>query len=103
MGRSLGNDLFLGHALGNRQSAMLSARARSTHLYCCGVTGTGKTKFLESLIRQDIKARFKGKCDLLLLDPHGSLYDSILQWLAWRDIPVPVVPIDLRRTDWVVG
>lgn len=36
------------------QMAKISNDDRSTHLYVVGATGTGKTKFLESLIRQDI-------------------------------------------------
>src|SRR5262249_8438102 len=74
-------------------------------LYVCGSTGTGKSKFLEHLIRQDIKNWHKSKCGLLLLDPHGSLYDSLMEWLAWnkRELDVPLVPIDLRRDDWIVS
>ena len=35
---------------------------------------------------------------MLVLDPHGSLYDSLIEWLAWNEkiLDVPVVPIDLR-------
>ncbi len=43
--------------------------------------GTGKSKFLEHLIRQDIVIWRKSKCGLLVLNPHGSLYDSLMNWL----------------------
>ena len=40
---------------------------------------------------------------MLVLDPHGSLYDSLIRWLAWHNIDRPVIPIDLRQDDWVVS
>src|SRR5690606_19222137 len=64
------------------------------------------SKFLESLIRQDIRAWRKSRCGMLVLDPHGSLYDSLVRWLAWnKDVlgSRPVVPIDLRQDDWIVS
>jgi hypothetical protein len=44
-------------------------------------------------------------CGLLLLDPHGAIYDSLMHWLARTSYIYkrPVVPIDLRRDDWVVA
>jgi hypothetical protein len=98
-----GNDLNLGLLAGRNASLTLSRTQRDKHLYICGGTGTGKSKFLESLIRQDILAWSKSKCGLLLLDPHGSLYDDLMRWLAWRKIDRPIVPIDLRQDDWVVS
>jgi len=62
----------------------MPADAHDKHLYICGGTGSGKSKLLESLIRQNIAAWHQIKCGLLLLDPHGSLYDSLLRWLAWH-------------------
>ena len=67
----------------------LTADQRATHLFVCGSTGTGKSKLLESLIRQDILAWRKSKCGLLLIDPHGSLYDSLVRWLAWNTCGAP--------------
>lgn len=81
----------------------LTREQRATHLFVCGSTGTGKSKLLEHLIRQDIIAHRKSKCGLLLIDPHGSLYDSLMRWLAWNKIDRPIVPIDLRQDDWVVS
>lgn len=98
-----GNDLVLGRVAGRPVDLALSRAARDKHLYVCGGTGTGKSKFLESLIRQDIRAWRKSRCGLLVLDPHGSLYDSLMQWLAWHKIDRPIVPIDLRQDDWVVS
>lgn len=47
--------------------------ARDTHFYIVGGSGTGKTKFLEHLILQDIKAdRGVG-----IIDPHGDLAEEI--------------------------
>lgn len=46
----LGNDLSLG-LLADGGRLPFPATARDKHLYVCGGTGTGKSKFLESLIR----------------------------------------------------
>jgi hypothetical protein len=81
----------------------LSRTERDKHLYVCGGTGTGKSKFLESLIRQDIRKWSKSKCGMLVIDPHGNLYDSLINWLAWSGLERPIIPIDLRQDDWVVS
>lgn len=101
--RFRGNDLSLGNIVTRNAPLNLPSTARDKHLYVCGATGTGKSKFLESLIRQDILNWRKSKCGLLLLDPHGSLYDSLMAWMAWHDIDRPVIPIDLRRSDSVIS
>ena len=98
-----GNDLNLGRLPGSEKELKLSRTERDKHLYVCGGTGTGKSKFLENLIRQDILAWHKSKCGMLIIDPHGNLYDSLMRWLAWRNIDRPIVPIDLRQDDWVVS
>jgi Type IV secretion-system coupling protein DNA-binding domain len=100
-----GNDLILGQLAGRNATLGFSRTERDKHLYVCGGTGTGKLKFLENLIRQDIRQWRKSKCGMIVLDPHGSLYDSLIQWLAWneRNIDAPIIPIDLRRDDWIVS
>jgi len=100
-----GNDLQLGRLAGSNAALLFPRTERDKHLYVCGGTGTGKSKFLENLIRQDIKNWHQSKCGLLVLDPHGSLYDNLIEWLAWNDdiLQVPIIPIDLRQDDWVVS
>ena len=100
-----GNDLVLGYMAGREANLGFPRTERDKHLYVCGGTGTGKSKFLENLIRQDILGWRKSKCGLIVLDPHGSLYDNLIDWLAWneRHIQAPIVPIDLRQDDWVVS
>jgi hypothetical protein len=67
------------------------------HLYVTGSTGSGKSKFLEHLIRQDIMNwRKGGECGLLLLDPHGAIYDGLMHWLT-RTRPYPHAPCDPDR------
>ena len=88
-----GNDLNLGRIAGRNAALGFSRSQRDKHLYCCGGTGTGKSKFLESLIRQDIIAWRKSKCAVIVLDPHGSLYDSLIHWLAWHEIDRPISPL----------
>lgn len=100
---ALGNNLDLGFVKAGPQRLRLTREQRATHLFVCGSTGTGKSKLLESLVRQDIVAWRKSKCGLLVIDPHGSLYDSLVQWLAWNKVERPIVPIDLRQDDWVVA
>lgn len=98
-----GNDLNLGRLVGTNADLRFSRTERDKHLYVCGGTGTGKSKFLEHLIRQDIKAWRKSKCGMLVLDPHGSLYDSLMRWLAFNKVDLPIIPIDLRRDEWITS
>ena len=60
------------------QLARIAEVDRLIHMYVVGATGSGKTKFLESLIRQDIDAR-QG---LGVIDPHGDLIDDLCAYLA---------------------
>jgi len=106
MRRFPGNKLELGIVDKKGIPLEMTPRMRSTHLYICGSTGTGKSKMLESLVRQDIKNWHKTKCGALIIDPHGSLYDNLIKWIAWNEKylkDVPIVPIDLRQNDWVIG
>ena len=106
MRRAPGNELELGIVDGKGVPFKMTPKMRSTHLYVCGSTGTGKSKMLESLIRQDIKQWHKSKCGALIVDPHGSLYNSLINWIAWNEKylkDVPIVPIDLRQNDWTIG
>jgi hypothetical protein len=106
MSRIPGNKLELGLVDGNGIPLEMTPEMRSTHLYVCGATGTGKSKMLESLVRQDIKNWHKTKCGALIIDPHGSLYNSLINWISWNEKylkDVPIVPIDLRQNDWTIG
>lgn len=55
------------------QMAKIAQEDRATHLYVIGATGSGKTKFLEFLIKQDIE---KGP-GFGVIDPHGDLIEDI--------------------------
>lgn len=50
---------------------------RRRHLYVIGKSGVGKTKLLELFIRQDISYGH-GLC---LIDPHGDIVDTILDYI----------------------
>jgi len=60
------------------QMAKIANRHRATHMYVIGSSGSGKTKFLEFLIQQDIEA---GK-GFGLIDPHGDLTEDVKGFLA---------------------
>jgi len=55
----------------------IDQRYRDTHFYVIGASGTGKTKFLEYLIQQDIK----NGAGFGVVDPHGDLIEDIKGWL----------------------
>jgi hypothetical protein len=103
MARALGNDLILGNMPGRPGGLVLSRTERDKHLHIVGSSGAGKTKFIENLIRQDIRDWRKSKCGMLVIDPHGNLYDNLINWLAWTKFEGPIVPIDLRQSDWVIS
>jgi len=100
-----GNDLDLGVLVGTRKELRIPHDDRKTHLHVVGATGVGKSKFLENMIRQDIRNHYRTGCGMLVIDRHGSLYDELIEWLATYDpeTELPVVPIDLRQNEWIAA
>ena len=84
-----------------KKDVTLSPKDRSTHLQVVGASGRGKSKFLEHLIRQDIRDG-KGLC---LIDPHGALYDDVVAWMAThrRSSINKVHLIEPSEGDWCFG
>jgi len=86
------------------QLAKIAETDRASHFYVIGATGTGKTKFLEYLIRQDIE---KGN-GLGVIDPHGDLIEDIKGFLILRyepddaEISDRVILIDPTEPDFTV-
>lgn len=76
------------------------ARYRSqTHMHVIGASGTGKSKALEYLIRNDIKSG-KGLC---LIDWHGTLYNDVLNFLSVVTPSRPVVLLNPSAPSLIVG
>lgn len=93
------DDIYLGIERGKGRGVYLSDEVRSTHMHVIGATGTGKTKFLEHLIRQDI---LKGN-GLCLIDPHGDLYRAIMRFCADNQLEQKVIPFNPADPEFSVG
>ena len=90
--------LFIGYdARGNK--IHLSEKDRRTHTHVIGSSGSGKSKFLEHMMRGDLKSG-QGFC---LIDPHGELYDEITHYAAHHVLRRDIIPLDLSRTKGIVG
>jgi hypothetical protein len=77
---------------------------QSTHMHVIGGSGTGKSKFLEWLIRKDVREGH-GFC---LVDWHGTLYDSVLRYCAELDVGLfddfrRLILINPSQPDYVTG
>jgi hypothetical protein len=85
------------------QMAKIREKDRLTHFYVVGASGTGKSKFLEFLIRQDI-AKGNG---FGVIDPHGDLIEDIKGYLAFalseNDIEERVLLIDPTDEKYTVA
>ena len=73
-------NIFLGYNREDGSRIVLAPEARSTHVLLLGATETGKTTLMENMIRQDIDA---GN-GVLVLDPHGDLYERLLKYCCVR-------------------
>ena len=82
----------------------VATSARAAHLYVIGMSGKGKSKFLEACLYQDIAAG-RG-CGLI--DPHSLLVDDLLRLLITRNvldssaIRHRLIYVDPARTDFVI-
>ena len=65
-----------------------------THLHCTGLSRSGKSKLAELIVRQLIRARKP----FLLIDPNGSLYRDLVEWLAYIQPSNPPI-----LADWAYG
>lgn len=85
----------------NGCSVWLDHAVRQTHMHVIGLSRTGKSKFLEHLIRQDIMAGH-GVC---VIDPHGTLYDAIADWMAVKGLHQceRIHLINPSDAEWTVG
>ena len=79
---------------------MLPAENRATHMHVIGSSGSGKSRFLEHLIRRDIVAG-RGVC---VIDPHGTMYRNLVNWMIGKDIRVSQLHLlDLNDKENAVG
>ena len=57
----------------------LSKEDQKRHMHIIGASGSGKSKFMELLLRRDLHNRNVGAC---LIDPHGLLVNDLLKYAS---------------------
>lgn len=93
------DDIFLGIERAAGRGIYLPEDIRRYHMQVIGATGTGKSKFLEHIIRQDVK-RGNGFC---LIDPHGDLYTAIMRFCADNGLEKRVIPFNPTDASFSLG
>lgn len=100
------DSFLLGRNVSTGRQAHLPTDALKTHLHVLGATGTGKSFFLEGMIKSLI-LEGRGVC---LVDPHGDLYHRVLDFCAHLNVERPdlalsqrVVPVDIADREHVLG
>lgn len=71
---------------------------RTRHHYCVGKSGTGKSVFLQTLARQDIR-NGDGLC---LIDPHGDLAEDMLAYVP-KERAKDIIYFDAGNEDRPMG
>jgi len=90
--------LLLGHDASGH-AIELSASEREAHTHVIGSSGSGKSKFLELMMRGDL-ANGEGFC---LIDPHGALYRDVLDFCSHKVIKREVILLNLSDPKQVLG
>lgn len=89
--------LLLGQNIyrGQKHPVFMKREDRFRHFYVIGQTGTGKSSIFQTMIRQDLRAG-EGLC---VIDPHGSLVESVLPFVPKERADDVVIfdPSDLER------
>src|ERR1043166_3498343 len=90
--------LFLGYDA-RKRPIRLKPEDRRIHMHVLGSSGSGKSRFLEWMIRGDLK-NSQGFC---LVDPHGELYDSVVAYCARHVLDREIILLNLSQPDTVVS
>jgi hypothetical protein len=89
--------LLIGHNVyrGTETPIYMHREDRFRHFYVIGQTGTGKSSIFQTMIRQDLR-NGDGLC---VIDPHGSLVESILPYIPKNRVDDVILfePADLER------
>src|SRR5437879_3666655 len=96
--------LFLGNNADGSPLHLTPEMRQTSHMHVIGGTRTGKSKFLEWMMRKDIREGH-GFC---LIDWHGSLYHDMLRYCSHLDVGLyrdfrSIILLDPSRPDFVTG
>lgn len=83
----------------NGRALELTPAQRQAHMHVIGSSGSGKSKFLEWLMRGDLYSR-QGFC---LIDPHGTLYQDVLGYCAHHVLKREIILLNLSEPAQIVG
>lgn len=72
---------------------------RKIHTHIIGSSGSGKSKFMEWMMRGDLRNR-QG---FALIDPHGELYNEVAQYCAHHVLNREIILLNLSAPDTVIG
>lgn len=93
--------VLVGRSIETKKLVALKPAQLKTHTHVVGVTGMGKSKFLEILARQIIIA--KSKPALIVLDPHGDLYQDLLLFCVAKGVKDRLILLDPRERRFITG
>lgn len=96
--RGHGTVLGVNEHRGQRETVTIGVAERLQHTMIVGASGTGKSKLLVNLIRQDME-RGDG---LAVLDPHGDLIEEVLTHVPDQRL-ADVVLFDPSDEEWPIG
>ncbi len=92
------NSLFLGYDA-RKRPIRLKPDDRKIHMHVIGSSGSGKSKFLEWMMRGDLKNR-QGFC---LIDPHGTLYNDVVNYCGHHVLDRDIILLNLSAPQAVIG
>lgn len=92
------NPLSIGFDVNGRR-LFLDPSDRRTHMHVIGSSDSGKSKFLEWMMRGDLR---NGQ-GFALLDPHGTLYQDVVNFAAHHVLDREIILLDLSQPDSVIG
>ena len=90
--------LLLGYDA-EKRPVRLMPEDRKIHTHIIGSSGSGKSKFMEWMMRGDLRNR-QG---FTLVDPHGPLYDAVAEYCAHHVLDREIILLNLSSPESVIG